>query len=128
MCLKVCLKTEYNCQKDSLYCSIYFLIWLSNHVNMSMRFGDVTLHLLWHISSKVGVIIIKTNFFISVNNLFVLVQIYINLILNLFIQLIQFINYFICSLHFGNIISCIVYICIIQFCLQCLVFKSGHRD
>ena len=85
-----------------------FFTFIFFHFNLSMIFDDVTIHVLCHVSSTVCFIIIKSTLFVAVNNFFIFWQRHINFILNSFIQLIQFNNYFLYFLHFVNIICCIL--------------------
>ena len=88
------------------------------HFNLFMIFDDVTIHVLWHISFTVWFIIIKSTLFVAVNNFFIFWQRHIIFILNSFIQLIQFKNYFLYFLHFVKIICCILCFFSLQLCFQ----------
>ena len=75
---------------------------------MSMVFYNVTLFVLWHISPVVGFIIIKTTLLIDINILFIFRWRDISIILNVVIQLIPFLNYFVYFLQCVKIVCCII--------------------
>ena len=79
-------------------CMFHFLMIL--HLKVSMRFDDITLFVFPSMGSTVGVIFNKPIFIIPVNTLFILIWRHINFILNVVVQIIQFITFLISLIHF----------------------------